>query len=83
VGGFGLSVPGAGLESSLLTASASYAAQARAKARACSPGNVPLLDVTSSRVCLALEHCRALRDHECYKYLGMALTYVAARKAGV
>jgi hypothetical protein len=31
----------------------------------------------------ALEHCRALRDDECFKYLGMALTYVAARKAGV
>jgi hypothetical protein len=32
---------------------------------------------------VALEHCRALRDDECYKYLGMAFTYVAARKAGV
>ena len=31
----------------------------------------------------ALEHCRALRDDECFKYLGMAFTYVAARKAGV
>src|SRR5262249_36567772 len=31
---------------------ASYAAQARARARACSPGKVPLADVTSSRVCL-------------------------------
>jgi hypothetical protein len=29
-----------------------YAAQARAKARACSPGKVPWADVTSSRVCL-------------------------------
>ena len=32
---------------------------------------------------VALEHCCALRDDECFKYLGMALTYVAARKAGV
>jgi hypothetical protein len=31
----------------------------------------------------ALEYCRALRDDECFKYLGMAFTYVAARKAGV
>src|SRR6516225_7516230 len=31
---------------------ASYAAQARVKASACSPGKVPLADLTSSRVCL-------------------------------
>jgi hypothetical protein len=48
----GFRCQGPGLESSLLTASASYAAQARAKARACSPGKVPWADVTSSRVCL-------------------------------
>jgi hypothetical protein len=39
--------------------------------------------IAEPRCKLALDHCRALRDDECFKYLGMALTYVAVRKAGV
>ena len=47
-----LVMAGCGACTAMVTASAIYAAQARAKARACSPGKVPLADVTSSRVCL-------------------------------
>jgi hypothetical protein len=54
------------LESLLLTASPSYAAQARAKARACSPGKVPLADVTSNLARFRLRSPReiALLTHE-------------------